>query len=335
MNEEVIEEKKNRIDYSKYGVMFILPFFIVFLLFQAYPIVHTFILSISDLSGFKNSFDIIGFSNYVDLFNDPVFWESFKTTVIIWMMNFIPQMALAIFLASVFTSIRTKYKGEGFFKVVFYLPNIITAATMAIIFRTFFSYPTGPINIILSESVWMVNFMNWIKNIWGIGWIFRNWAEWTAPMNFFRGVWETRSIVAFIQFFMWYGHTMIIMMAGIKAISPTLFESAMIDGANSRQIFRKITLPLIRPIILYTLVTSLVGGMQMFDIPYLLTNKKGSPDGAIHTLAIYIYNQAFTGSRNFNTAAAASVVVLIFVSIITILLFRVFRENNTAERRVK
>lgn len=325
----VIENKSKRIDYAKYGYMFIAPFFLVFLIFQAYPIFNTLILSISDLSGFNTEINIVGFSNYVDLIQNELFREAFLNTLIIWGMNFIPQVAVALFLAAVFTSVRTKYKGEGFFKSMFYLPNIITAASMAIIFRTLFQYPGGAVNLVLGDADWLTTVLDWIRvHIFGL--------EATGyPINFFRDAFYTRGLVAYIQFFMWYGHSMIILMAGIKSISPTLFESAMIDGASSTQMFRKITLPLLKPIILYMFVTSLVGGMQMFEIPFLITNRRGDPEGSINTLAIFIYNQAFTGSRNFYNAAAASVIVLVFVGVITLVLFRIFRDSTDSVKGAK
>ena len=125
---------------------------------------------------------------------------------------------------------------------------------------------------------------------------------------------------------MWYGQTTIVLVSGILSIDNSLFESAMVDGANDSQIFRQITLPLLKPILLYTLVTSLIGGLQMFDIPFLLTN--GNPDNSVITITMFIYKQAFTGSRNFNVAATASVILLIISIVLSTLLFRFFKENS-------
>src|SRR5690606_20515039 len=151
---------------------------------------------------------------------------------------------------------------QGTFKVMVFMPNIMTAATIAVLFYALFSYPVGPINSMLAK-------LNIIPKEY-----FLRPEEY--GIEFFRSPMATRLIISFIQFWMWYGHTMIILIAGIMGIDPEIFESAEIDGATGGQIFRNITLPLIKPIMLYTLVTSLIGGLQMFDIPKLLLN--GGPD---------------------------------------------------------
>ncbi|MGO3418587.1 MAG: carbohydrate ABC transporter permease, partial [Pseudolactococcus laudensis] len=134
------------------------------------------------------------------------------------------------------------------------------------------------------------------------------------------------AIVSFIQFWMWYGQTTIVLVAGIMSIDESLFEAAIVDGANDNQVFRLITLPLLKPIVLYTLVTSLIGGLQMFDIPFLLTN--GNPNNSTLTMTMYIYKQAFTGARNFNVAATASVLLLLISIVLSTVLFRLFRGSS-------
>lgn len=274
-----------------------------FLIFQLYPILYTIFLSFTDLKGWNNEANLVGIKNYLDIAHNEMFRTSIKNTFILWTVNFIPQIGLSLLLAAWFTNIKLKLKGTGFFKVVFYLPNIITAASVAVLFYALFSYPVGPMNLILTKL--------------GI-------LE--QPFEFFRSVGATRLIVSFIQFWMWYGQTTIVLISGILSIDKSLFESAMVDGATDGAIFRKITLPLLKPIILYTLVTSLIGGLQMFDIPFLLTN--GNPANSVLTITMYIYKQAFTGSRNFNVAATASVILLLISILLSTLLFNFFREKS-------
>jgi len=136
-----------------------------------------------------------------------------------------------------------------------------------------------------------------------------------------------RATLTFIQFWMWYGSTMIVVIAGINGISPTLFEAAAIDGANAFQTFFKVTLPQLKPIVLFTLLVSFIGGMQMFDIPMLLVDRSG-PDNATLTTAVFIYNQAFGPSRMWNRAAAASMILFVMCAIIASALFYVFRDKD-------
>jgi multiple sugar transport system permease protein len=308
-------KKRNaNLNYDRYGYLFIAPFFIVFLIFQLYPILFTFKTSLTDAVGWDKILNnsIIGFENFKILFtaNDvsKLFWESFGNTVIMWIMNFIPQISMALILASWFTDSHLHLRGQGAFKVLIYMPNIITAATIAMLFFSLFSYPIGPVNTLL-QCLGMEN----------------------MPYEYFRKVWVSRGIIAFIQWWMWYGNTMIIMIAGISGINPSLFEAGMVDGCTSRQIFWKITLPLIRPILLYNLVTSLVGGFTMFDIPHLMT--QGNPNNTTNTVARFIYQQGFTGTYNFNMASAASVVLFIVIVICSLALSAMLKDRDAVPKK--
>ncbi|MFI3214297.1 MAG: sugar ABC transporter permease [Eubacteriales bacterium] len=295
--------KKKTVSYDKYGYYFVLPFIIAFLLFQLYPIVYTINLSFTGLAGWDTTYEYIKLDNYTYLLNNKLFWNSLKNTVIIWSMNFIPQIGVALLLAAWFTSVKIKVRGKGLYKVLFYFPGIITAASVAILFRALENYPTGPINSILL-----------------------NLGILSQPFEFLQSKMAARASVAFMQFWMYYGSTMIMLIAGILAIDTSLYEAAMIDGANDKVIFRKITLPLIKPIMLYVLVTSLIGGFQIFDIPFLFTG--GGPDNSIQTIAMYIYYQAFTSGRNFGIASAAAVILLIIIALLSACIFKFLQEDK-------
>lgn len=301
---------KSKTNYAKYGYWFTLPFILAFLLFQLYPIVHTFAISFTKLKGWETALNFSGFDNYANLLHNQHFLKAFKNTWIIWAMNFIPQIIVALGLAHIMTDLNLKIRGAGLFKVAFYMPNIITAASVSILFMALFGFPSGPVN----------QFLQFFGVI-------------DEPYNFFRSVWVTRGVVAFILFWMWYGQTFIILSAAIMGIDPSLYEAAMVDGASSRSMFFHITLPLIKPVLLYIFVTSLIGGMQMFDIPFLLTN--GNPDYAVETMTMFIYKQAFLGSRNFYMAATASVALFMIVSVLSLVLFNVFGERDSRKKVVK
>ena len=292
-----VKPKHKSISYSRYGYFFVAPFFIVFLIFGLYPIIFTFRTSMTDAVGWtkilNNSF--IGFENFQKLFDPnslvfPKFWGSFVNTLIMWFFNFVPQLGLALILASWFTDSRLHLRAQGFFKVTIFMPNIITAATIGVLFMSLFSFPIAPVNTFLQSS--------------GLS---------NMPVNFFRSMEWSRGLISFIQWWMWCGNTMIIMIAGISGINPALFEAALVDGCSSRQTFWKITLPLIKPILVYNLTTSLVGGLTMFDIPHLMT--QGEPNETTNTVARFIYTQGFTGSNNFNMASAASIVLFVIIII--------------------
>ena len=280
------------------------------MIFQLYPIFFTIVIGFTDLRGVTTttfSFLENPFQNFIDIMNSPTFITALKNTFKIWLMNFIPQIVLALALAAWFTNSMLNLKGVGFFKVVFYMPNIITAASIAILFSALFGHPIGPVNDLLMRL--------------GVN---------DSSVDFLANGLTAQISVAFIQFWMWYGVTMIILIAGIMGISPSIFEAAAIDGATPFQTFIFVTLPSLRTILLYTLVTSFVGGMQMFDIPRLFVVRSG-PDNATLTTSVFIFNQAFSGSYMFNRAAAASMIMFVIISVFCGILFYLLRDKE-AER---
>ena len=311
------KKKHKTVSYDRYGYFFILPFFIVFLIFGLYPIIFTFRIALTDAIGWDkiNNNTIIGFANFKQFFDSssavyPRFWGAFVNTLIIWIPNFVAQLGLALILASWFTDSRMHLKFQGGFKVMIFMPNIITAATVAMLFFSLFNYPIAPINTLM-QSIGVLS----------------------EPFEFFRSTPWSRGIISFIQWWMWCGNTMIIMIAGISGINPSLFEAALVDGCSSRQTFWKITLPLIKPILVYNLVTSLVGGLTMFDIPQLMT--QGNPNNTTDTVVRFIYNQGFTGSFNFNTASAASMILFVIIIIGSILIKWVLSDHDKEPRARK
>ncbi len=296
------------VSYAKYGYIFSIPFVLAFLVFSLYPIIYTAIIGFTDLKGLgKTDLKFLAnpFQNFVLIMKNPSFQQSITNTSLIWIINFIPQILLALLLAVWFTSHRRRIAGQGAFKVLFYMPNIITAATVALLFYSLFGYPIGPANDLFK--------------ILGLS---------QEPVNFLIQKWTARGIVAFIQFWMWYGYSMIVFISGVLGMNPELFEAAEIDGASGAQIFFFITLPGLRTILLYMLVTSLIGGLQMFDVPKLFL--LGGPDNATLTTSVFIYNQAFSGSYLYNRAAAASMVMFVIIAILSAVLFFIMRDKYAA-----
>lgn len=303
--------QRKTISYAKYGYYFSIPFVLTFLIFAFYPLVYTVFIGFTDLRGLmKTEINILEFpfDNFKAVLMSPSFQKAMSNTLIIWIFNFIPQILVALLLTAWFTNRHLKVKAQGLFKVLIYMPNIITAATIALLFYSLFGYPKGPINDIMLA----------------FGWI-------DSPMNFHLQKWTARGVVAFIQFWMWYGHTMIILIAGVLGINPTLFEAAEIDGASATQIFFRVTLPRLKTILLYSLVTSMIGGLTMFDIPRLFL--LGGPDNATLTTSVYIYNQAFSGSYLYNRAAAASLIMFIIIAILSSFLFFIMRDKDSVLQR--
>jgi multiple sugar transport system permease protein len=303
--------RRKGVNYAKYGYIFCIPFVLIFLLFSLYPIFYTAVIGFTDMKGIgKTTFNFLDnpFQNYATILSAPTFQKSLSNTALLWIVNFIPQILLALVLTAWFTNQRRKIKGQGLFKVLFYMPNIITAATIAILFSSLFGYPVSPMNSVF-KSLGLID----------------------GPYEFLREKWIARGIVSFIQFWMWYGNTMIVLIAGVLGINPEIYQAAEIDGANGVQTFFDITLPNLRTILVYTLVTSLIGGLQMFDIPKLFLN--GGPDNSTVTASVFIYNQAFSGSYMFNRASAASMIMFVIIVVLACVLFYSMRDKYEVKQR--
>ena len=307
--------KKKSVEHGKYGVLFSVPFFVVFLVFQLYPLIYTFYNSLiySAKNGRKmvDTFGLGNFTNYVfGKAGGGEIWKALGVTVVLWVLNFIPQILLSLLLAAWFTDLKYKLKGNGIYKVIMYMPNIITAATIAVLFYSMFE-TNGPITQ-LARSAGLVG-----KN------------------GFLKTGWASLIIIAFIQFWMWYGNTMIVLCAGILGINPSLYEAAMVDGANSKQQFFKITLPLLKPILQYTLVTSAIGGLQMYDIPALfneggpLVMSHGKPIASTTTVMMLIKNYTSVGTtQNLGRAASYSIILFVVTLVISFLFYRLTQDKT-------
>ncbi len=295
---------------NMHGYFFCLPFVAVFLIFNLWPTIYTFILGFGNMEGLKPSFDIVGLKNFDKLIHDKYFWGAVGNTFIIWGLNFAPQLGLALLLAIWLSDHKLTLHGKGLFRALFYLPNLLTATSVAILYKSLFADPIGPVNQFLLK----------------IGVI-------SEAFKFFRSPTASRLIVAFIQWWMWCGQTLILLMAAITSISPSLYESATIDGASSWQCTWKITVPLLRPMMFYLLITSMVGGMQMFDIPFLITGMHGEPDYKIRTTAVYMYNVGFQGRNNYSYAAAISIGMFIITVGLAILINWLVKERTPKSHR--
>ncbi|MBR4667459.1 MAG: sugar ABC transporter permease [Butyrivibrio sp.] len=294
-----MKKRSKVVSYNKWGYIFLIPFVVVYLVFQMVPLVTTIYNSFFEnyRSGLKQiGPNFIGIQNYITIITNGDLPTYFKNTMIMWIMGFVPQIILSLLLGAWFTDPSLRLKCQGFFKTVIYMPNLIMASAFSMLFFTLFA-DSGPINSLL-------------LNIGAI-------AE---PYKFMSHIWSVRTLVAFMNCVMWFGNTTILLMAGMMGIDPSLFEAAQVDGATANQIFYKITLPLLKPILIYVMITSLIGGLQMFDVPQILTNGSGDPMRSSMTLIMYLNKHLF--SKNYGLAGALSVFMFIITGILSYLVFR-------------
>ena len=293
------------VSYNKWGYIFLIPFVTVYVIFQLIPLIST--IYNSFFENYRSGLmqvgpNFIGLANYKELFSTPDIWIYTQNTLIMWVMGFIPQIVVSLLLASWFADPQLRVKCAGFFKTVIYMPNLIMASAFAMLFFTLFA-ESGPVNSILIQA--------------GIL---------DAPFKFMSHVWGTRTLVAFMNFLMWFGNTTILLMAGMMGIDPALFEAASVDGATATQTFYKITLPLLKPILIYVMITSLIGGLQMFDVPQILTNGTGEPMRSSMTLIMFLNKHLY--SKNYGMGGALSVVLFFITGALSLLVFIFSNSKN-------
>ena len=294
-----MKKKSKVVSYNKWGYIFLIPFVVVYLIFQMVPLVTTVYNSFfenyrSGLTQIGPNF--VGLQNYVTIITNGDLPTYTANTLIMWVMGFVPQIILSLLLGAWFTDPSLRLKAQGFFKTVIYMPNLIMASAFSMLFFTLFAN-TGPINSLLLQ-------LGVIKEAY----------------QFMSHVWSVRSLVAFMNCVMWFGNTTILLMAGMMGIDPSLFEAAQVDGATATQIFYRVTLPLLKPILIFVMITSLIGGLQMFDVPQILTNGTGDPMRSSMTLIMYLNKHLF--SKNYGLGGALSVFMFIITGILSLIVFK-------------
>jgi len=297
------------VSYTKWGYIFLIPFFLVYTVFSLIPLISTVYYSFFErymaMGGLTQvGPNFIGIQNYITMLTggngSPEIYKYAWNTMIMWLMGFIPQILVSLLLGVWFADTQIRLKGDQFFKTVIYLPNVIMASAFAMIFFMIFS-DIGPVNNIIEA----------------FGGTAVRWLTYT---------WTTRFLVALMNFLMWFGNTTITLMAGIMGIDTSLFEAASVDGANSIQTFTRITMPLLKPIFIYTLITSLIGGIQMFDVPQILTNGTAAPDNTTMTLIMWLNKHLY--SKNYGTSGALSVILFVVTGILSMIIFRMNTRND-------
>lgn len=292
--------------YSNKLVIFslVLPGIIVFLFAILVPICLSVYYGFTDYSG-MGSYSFIGIENYRQLAHDDAFWTSLKNSFLLAVGFICIQHPLALIVAAVLDKLGGK--AEGFFRCVYFIPNVISVAVIAYLWKFIYNPDFGLLN-------------NIIKAFGGKG-----------DINWFSN--ET-AIWAVLLVLIWHGFGwgMLIYYTGIKNIDPVLYEAAAIDGANQRQTFLKITLPLMKPVIQVNVTMAVISALKQMETVYLLTN--GGPGNSTQFTANYLYQQAFKAFK-YGYGNAIGVIFIMICLLATVFLNKVFEERDINPRRVK
>jgi cellobiose transport system permease protein len=278
------------------------PFALVFLAFSAFPMVFSFYLGFSRWDGFGSP-EFVGLRNYTKVLADPVFQKAIWNTAYIWFWSTFATVALALFLAVMVNEYVSS--GRSYFRMVFLVPLLVAPAVSAIILRVFFSANNGLVNLAVGAATGEPSFFDWLND-----------TGWIKPLVVVLIIWR------------WTGWHMIIFLAGLQAIPRDIYEAARMEGVSRFAIFSRITLPLLIPALSFSLMTATLGGLQIFDEPYVLTLGTGGTDNSATTIAMYLYATAFT-QLNFGLASAVSWYLFAAILAMT-LLFRTLQKRAAA-----
>jgi cellobiose transport system permease protein len=268
-----------RLDVKGSPYLYVAPFFLLFAAFGLFPLVYTAWVSLHNWSLLSDNPTWIGLANYTHLFADSYFWNALRNTAQIWVMSTVPQLLLALLLAHV---LNQRLRAPTFWRLAALLPNITSVAAVALIFAQIFGRDYGLANFLLG--------------LFGAGHI-----DWQA------GAASSQVAISAMIIWRWTGYNALIYLAAMQTVPRDLYDAASLDGATSFQQLTRLTIPSIRPTIIFTVVVSTIGGMQVLAEPLIFGNASvtGGSDRQFQTLSLYLYEVGFS-RFNFGYASAAA-----------------------------
>lgn len=284
---------------------YIAPFFLLFAVFGGFPLIYTAWMSLHDWNLLDSDHPYVGLANYTQLLSDPYFWNALANTASIWVLSTVPQLALALLMAHLLNA-RLRY--ATLFRTGMLLPNVTSVVAVAVIFTQLFGRDYGLIN--------------WVLGGLGLGHV-----DWQA------GRASSHIAIAVMVMWRWTGYNALIYLAAMQAIPREVYESATLDGASQMQQLRQITIPMIRPTVIFTVIVSTIGGLQLFAEPLLFdttpASATGGSDRQFQTLTLFLYEQGFR-LFEFGYAAASAWVMFLIILIASAFNYLVIRRIRSA-----
>ncbi|MBM0231201.1 sugar ABC transporter permease [Micromonospora sp. STR1_7] len=282
----------NRLDLRLTPYVFVLPFFVLFAIFGIYPIFYTFWIAMTDRSPLNSTISFVGLDNFVELLtNDPQFWNAVLNTFGMFVLSTVPQLIIALLLAN---ALNRRIRGQMFFRLAIAMPIITSTAVVALIFSMIYAREFG--------------LVNWLLDLVGLGpidWRANRFASWFA--------------ISTMVDWRWVGYNALIYLAAMQSISKDMYEAAAIDGASRRRQFWSITIPQLRPTIIFTLIISTIGGLQLFTEPLMFTSGSGAlsggSEGQFQTITMYLLDVM---NQRFRWGYAGAVALVLFLLIASV-----------------
>ena len=298
----------HRLDTIVSPYLYVGSFFVVFCAFGLFPLGYTAWMSLTDRNLLNPTTHFVGLDNYTALIHDSYFWNAVENTLGIWVISTVPQLLLALVFAHF---LNTRLRARTFFRMSVLLPQVTSVVAVALIFTQLFSRDYGLFN-------WMLG---------GIG---------ISPVDWEAGRFSSWVAISTMVTWRWTGYNALIYLAAMQAIPDDLYESAAIDGARRWKQFWYITVPMIRPTIIFTVIISTIGGLQLFTEPFLFEPiKQGALGGSARqyqTVAMYLYEKSFgTTQFKFGYAAAIAWSLFLIIVLISLVNFLLVRRIRSAE----
>jgi cellobiose transport system permease protein len=299
------KQKLSRLDHKASPYLYIAPFFILFALIGVFPIVYTLNVSLYDWHLLKGQGDFVGLDNYVSVLTDPFFWNAFRNTVSIFLLSAIPQLVVATVIAAV---LDQAIRARTFWRMSILLPYIVAPVAVAVIFLQIFNQYHGPIAGLLE--------------LFGLD-----------PIRWSFDVFPSHVAIATMVNWRWTGYNALILLAAMQSIPRDVYESAALDGANKVRRFWAITIPMIRPTLIFVVITSTIGGLQIFTEPKLFDGRtNGGGNRQFQTIVLYLYELAFP-RRDFGRASATAWILFVIIILAGLINFAISRAIRTNELR--
>ena len=257
----------------------------------------------------------VGLRNFQLLLTDPWFWQAMGNTLILLIFSGFTQHLIALPLAFIIDR-RMPMRAQNFFSASYFLPYITSAVAISLIFSTIYGFHYG----ILNELLEYLATAPWSK--WAFGWL-----EGSLPINWLGKAAYIKPSIILVVIWRWFGWNTVLYLAGLQTISRELYDAAKVDGANTWHEFWNVSLPLLRPIIFFAVTMTIIGNMQLFDEPYILTNGTGGMGRAGMTVAIYLYRTAFEWTQ-MGVAAAMSWLLAIFIGALSVANYFLFARST-------
>jgi cellobiose transport system permease protein len=296
-------QRVSRFDFIVSPYLYITPFFVLFALIGIFPIAYTMNVSLYEWHLLKGQGEFVGIQNYVDVLGDPLFWNAFRNTISIFLLSAIPQLIVATLIAAL---LDQAIRGKTFWRMSILLPYIVAPVAVTVIFLQIFNQYRGPLAGIL--------------DLFGLD-----------PIRWAFDVFPSHVAIASMVNWRWTGYNALLLLAAMQAVPRDVYESATIDGANKVRRFWSITIPMIRPTLIFVVITATIGGLQIFTEPKLFDSRtNGGGDRQFQTIVLYLYELAFP-RRDFGRAAATAWILFVIIMLVGLLSFMVTRAIRTAD----